>query len=157
MVQGRDGYGYAGLVISSSTSRCQTQVSSFVPISISEVDYDKKEATIVYRVSVRNSHLLQDAVAGQTIDTMGPQGNGFDISLLKLGRKPPSWWRHGCHLGWDGTCWRLRELKLYHHWFCHDVIWVIPQSLCLRDDWWRFIRYQGLLDSYGFDFSPRCV
>ena len=54
------------------------------PISISEIDYDKKEATIVYRVEREGTAILSKMVAGQTIDTMGPQGNGFDLSGLDI-------------------------------------------------------------------------
>ena len=54
------------------------------PISISEIDYDKKEATIVYRVEREGTAILSKMVAGQTIDTMGPQGNGFDLSGLGI-------------------------------------------------------------------------
>ena len=57
------------------------------PISISEIDYDKKEATIVYRVEREGTAILSKMVAGQTIDTMGPQGNGFDISVVDAGQK----------------------------------------------------------------------
>ena len=57
------------------------------PISISEIDYDKKEATIVYRVEREGTAILSKMVAGQTIDTMGPQGNGFDISIIEAGQK----------------------------------------------------------------------
>ena len=57
------------------------------PISISEIDYNKKEATIVYRVEREGTAILSKMVAGQTIDTMGPQGNGFDISVIEAGQK----------------------------------------------------------------------
>ena len=57
------------------------------PISISEIDYDKKEATIVYRVEREGTAILSKMVSGQTIDTMGPQGNGFDISVIEAGQK----------------------------------------------------------------------
>ena len=57
------------------------------PISISEIDYDKKEATIVYRVEREGTAILSKMVAGQTIDTMGPQGNGFDISVIEAGQQ----------------------------------------------------------------------
>ena len=57
------------------------------PISISEIDYNKKEATIVYRVEREGTAILSKMVAGQTIDTMGPQGNGFDISIIEAGQK----------------------------------------------------------------------
>ena len=56
------------------------------PISISEIDYDKKEATIVYRVEREGTAILSKMVAGQTIDTMGPQGNGslVEVSVCHL-------------------------------------------------------------------------
>ena len=57
------------------------------PISISEIDYNKKEATIVYRVEREGTAILSKMVAGQTIDTMGPQGNGFDLTNLGQGQK----------------------------------------------------------------------
>ena len=57
------------------------------PISISEIDYDKNEATIVYRVEREGTAILSKMIAGQTIDTMGPQGNGFDISVIEAGQK----------------------------------------------------------------------
>ena len=61
------------------------------PISISEIDYDKKEATIVYRVEREGTAILSKMVAGQTIDTMGPQGNGFDNFRCRCwGGKPSS-------------------------------------------------------------------
>ena len=57
------------------------------PISISEIDYNKKEATIVYRVEREGTAILSKMVAGQTIDTMGPQGNGFDLKDLGQGAR----------------------------------------------------------------------
>ena len=47
------------------------------PISISEIDYDKKEATIVYRVEREGTAILSKMVAGQTIDTNGASGKWF--------------------------------------------------------------------------------
>mgnify|MGYP002228671699 CR=1 FL=1 len=81
-----DGCGYA------AWSVCPPQVpdpSKLLrrPISISEIDYNKKEATIVYRVEREGTAILSKMVAGQTIDTMGPQGNGFDISVIEAGQK----------------------------------------------------------------------
>ena len=45
------------------------------------------DATIVYRVEREGTAILSKMVAGQTIDTMGPQGNGFDISVVEAGQK----------------------------------------------------------------------
>ena len=60
------------------------------PISISEIDYDKKEATIVYRVEREGTAILSKMVAGQTIDTMGLREMVLIFLLLRLGRKPSS-------------------------------------------------------------------
>ncbi|MBM7641779.1 dihydroorotate dehydrogenase electron transfer subunit [Streptococcus loxodontisalivarius] len=57
------------------------------PISISEIDKDKNQATIVYRVERAGTALLSQLQAGQTVDTMGPQGNGFDLSVVSSGQK----------------------------------------------------------------------
>ena len=60
------------------------------PISISEIDYDKKEATIVYRVEREGTAILSKMVAGQTIDTMGLREMALIFLLLRLGKKPSS-------------------------------------------------------------------
>ncbi|MBM7635990.1 dihydroorotate dehydrogenase electron transfer subunit [Streptococcus saliviloxodontae] len=57
------------------------------PISISEIDKEKGQATIVYRVEGGGTALLAKLQAGDSIDTMGPQGNGFDPSVLAAGQK----------------------------------------------------------------------
>ena len=57
------------------------------PISISEIDYNKKEATIVYRVEREGTAILSKMVAGQTIDTMGLKEMVLIFPLLRLGRK----------------------------------------------------------------------
>lgn len=56
------------------------------PISISEIDKDKMEVTIVYRVERAGTEILSKMTAGQTVDTMGPQGNGFDLSVIEAGQ-----------------------------------------------------------------------
>lgn len=56
------------------------------PISISEIDRDKQQATIVYRVERAGTKILSQMTAGQTVDTMGPQGNGFHLSVLEAGQ-----------------------------------------------------------------------
>ena len=47
----------------------------------------RKRQPIVYRVEREGTAILSKMVAGQTIDTMGPQGNGFDISVIEAGQK----------------------------------------------------------------------
>ncbi|KXT78720.1 Dihydroorotate dehydrogenase electron transfer subunit [Streptococcus sp. DD13] len=56
------------------------------PISISEIDKEHKEATLVYRVERAGTEILSKLREGQTIDTMGPQGNGFDLSVVGSGQ-----------------------------------------------------------------------
>ena len=56
------------------------------PISICEIDKEKGQVTIVYRVERAGTAILSTLQAGDTIDTMGPQGNGFDISVLEKGQ-----------------------------------------------------------------------
>lgn len=53
------------------------------PISISQVDKVKSQATLVYRVEGRGTDYFSNMSVGQTIDCMGPQGNGFDIDFLE--------------------------------------------------------------------------
>ena len=52
------------------------------PISISEIDKEKGQVTIVYRVERAGTAILSKLEAGDWVDTMGPQGNGFDLSFL---------------------------------------------------------------------------
>lgn len=56
------------------------------PISICELDKEKKQVTIVYRVERAGTAILSTLKAGDIIDTMGPQGNGFDLSVLEAGQ-----------------------------------------------------------------------
>ncbi len=57
------------------------------PISVSNVDKMAKTVTLVYRVEGDGTRLLSLMTAGQTLDVMGPQGNGFDLSLVSKGQK----------------------------------------------------------------------
>ena len=57
------------------------------PISISEIDKEKGQVTIVYRVERAGTAILSGLVAGDSVDTMGPQGNGFDLSFLEAGQR----------------------------------------------------------------------
>ncbi|VEI60345.1 dihydroorotate dehydrogenase electron transfer subunit [Streptococcus mutans] len=52
------------------------------PISISEIDRRKKEATIVYRIEGGGTAVFSQLKTGDTVDCLGPQGNGFDLSVI---------------------------------------------------------------------------
>lgn len=56
------------------------------PISISEIDKPKKEATIVYRIEGEGTAVFSQLQAGDTLDCLGPQGNGFDVSVMSSGQ-----------------------------------------------------------------------
>ena len=56
------------------------------PISISEIDKEKGQATIVYRVERAGTAILSQLKAGDKVDTMGPQGNGFDVAVVEAGQ-----------------------------------------------------------------------
>ncbi|KXT76436.1 dihydroorotate dehydrogenase electron transfer subunit [Streptococcus sp. DD12] len=57
------------------------------PISVSRVDKVAKAVTIIYRVAGDGTRLLSQMTAGESLDVMGPQGNGFDLSLVSKGQK----------------------------------------------------------------------
>lgn len=57
------------------------------PISICQIDKVNKVATIVYRVERAGTAILSQMKAGDRVDTMGPQGNGFDLSVVTSGQK----------------------------------------------------------------------
>src|SRR5574341_93514 len=48
------------------------------PISISEYNKTDKSCVIIYRVEGPGLAIVAEMQAGQTIDVMGPLGNGFD-------------------------------------------------------------------------------
>ena len=56
------------------------------PISICQIDKVNKVATIVYRVERAGTTILSQLKAGNRVDTMGPQGNSFDLSVLSAGQ-----------------------------------------------------------------------
>lgn len=56
------------------------------PISISQIDRENGEATIIYRVEREGTAILSRLQAGDIVDTMGPLGNGFDISVVSYGQ-----------------------------------------------------------------------
>ena len=55
------------------------------PISISEIDYDRSQCRIIYRVEGLGTDVFSNMVAGDYLDVMGPLGNGFEIDFLKDG------------------------------------------------------------------------
>ena len=56
------------------------------PISICQIDKVNKVATIVYRVERAGTTILSQLKAGDRVDTMGPQGNSFDLSVISAGQ-----------------------------------------------------------------------
>ncbi|WP_019784690.1 dihydroorotate dehydrogenase electron transfer subunit [Streptococcus sobrinus] len=57
------------------------------PISICDIDRKNRQVTIIYRVQGTGTDLLSQMEPGDFIDTMGPQGNGFDLSVVNKGDK----------------------------------------------------------------------
>lgn len=56
------------------------------PISICQIDKENKLVTIIYRVEHAGTAILSTLKVGDTVDTMGPQGNGFDLSVIESGQ-----------------------------------------------------------------------
>lgn len=56
------------------------------PISISEVDVEKKEVRLIYRVEGQGTAVFSKMQVGEQIDVMGPLGNGFPMEHLKAGQ-----------------------------------------------------------------------
>ena len=56
------------------------------PISICQIDKLNKIATIVYRAERAGTAILSQLKAGDRVDAMGPQGNGFDLSVVSAGQ-----------------------------------------------------------------------
>ncbi|MGT2929575.1 dihydroorotate dehydrogenase electron transfer subunit [Streptococcus dentasini] len=57
------------------------------PISICDIDREIQQVSIIYRVQGMGTELLSQLKSGDFIDTMGPQGKGFDISNVSAGQK----------------------------------------------------------------------
>ncbi|WP_416826915.1 dihydroorotate dehydrogenase electron transfer subunit [Ectobacillus polymachus] len=56
------------------------------PISICDIDKDKKEFTMLYRAEGQGTQLLSQKKAGDVVDVLGPLGHGFPVSAVKKGR-----------------------------------------------------------------------
>ena len=52
------------------------------PISISSIDKVKKQCHLIYRIEGAGTAIFSTLSQGDTLDVMGPQGNGFDLSDL---------------------------------------------------------------------------
>lgn len=57
------------------------------PISISEIDIDKKQFTMIYRAEGAGTQLLSKKVVENVVDVLGPLGNGFPIDTVESGQK----------------------------------------------------------------------
>ncbi len=57
------------------------------PLSVNKI-VNKKNVGIVYKVVGKGTYLLKEMAAGETVDVLGPLGNGFDLSKIK-NRKGP--------------------------------------------------------------------
>lgn len=56
------------------------------PISIASIDRETLEFTMIYRVDGRGTHLLSEKRSGDTIDVLGPLGNGFPVAASEKGQ-----------------------------------------------------------------------
>ena len=52
------------------------------PISISSIDKANKQCRLIYRIEGAGTAIFSTLSQGDTLDVMGPQGNGFDLSDL---------------------------------------------------------------------------
>ena len=52
------------------------------PISISSIDKVKKQCHLIYRIEGSGTSIFSTLKTGDSLDVMGPQGNGFDLSDL---------------------------------------------------------------------------
>lgn len=55
------------------------------PISIANIDKEAKAFTMVYRTEGIGTQLLAKKVAGETVDILGPLGNGFPVAEAIMG------------------------------------------------------------------------
>uniref|UniRef100_UPI002740FD33 dihydroorotate dehydrogenase electron transfer subunit n=1 Tax=Streptococcus suis TaxID=1307 RepID=UPI002740FD33 len=55
------------------------------PISISEIDKNKSQCRLIYRVEGQGTKVFSEMTVGQHLDVMGPLGKGFEVDFLKAG------------------------------------------------------------------------
>ena len=53
------------------------------PISISSIDKANKQCRLIYRIEGSGTAIFSTLKTGDSLDVMGPQGNGFDLSDLE--------------------------------------------------------------------------
>jgi len=56
------------------------------PISLAQINQEDKTCKIIYRVEGNGTEVFSQMHPGQTIDVLGPLGNGFDIENLEEGQ-----------------------------------------------------------------------
>ncbi|HET7522083.1 MAG TPA: dihydroorotate dehydrogenase electron transfer subunit [Bacillales bacterium] len=56
------------------------------PISIADMDRDRREFTVIYRVDGKGTKNLSEKAAGDCIDLLGPLGNGFPTESVVPGQ-----------------------------------------------------------------------
>ncbi|WP_144509335.1 dihydroorotate dehydrogenase electron transfer subunit [Bacillus sp. FJAT-22090] len=56
------------------------------PISISSIDKETLEFTMIYRAEGRGTMLLSEKKPGDQVDVLGPLGNGFPIDKVEAGQ-----------------------------------------------------------------------
>lgn len=57
------------------------------PISICEVDSKREALRLVYRVAGKGTREFSKMAAGETVEVMGPLGNGFPLERMEEGKK----------------------------------------------------------------------
>ncbi|MGX7418735.1 dihydroorotate dehydrogenase electron transfer subunit [Carnobacterium gallinarum] len=57
------------------------------PISIAEINSERQECTIIYRVEGAGTAAMSLLTAGDPLDVMGPLGNGFPLEKAQAGAK----------------------------------------------------------------------
>ena len=57
------------------------------PISISSIDKETQEFTMIYRADGRGTTLLSEKKQGDQVDVLGPLGNGFPVDKVEAGQK----------------------------------------------------------------------
>jgi dihydroorotate dehydrogenase electron transfer subunit len=55
------------------------------PISICEVDREKKQFTMLYRAEGKGTTILSKRRVGEEVDILGPLGNGFPVEAAQVG------------------------------------------------------------------------
>ncbi len=55
------------------------------PISINQIDHENNTCRIIYRIEGEGTAVFSELEAGDSLDVLGPLGNGFDLSDLVPG------------------------------------------------------------------------